>query len=439
MIVWFSTIGLLGAIEVVRSPAIVRALDPRYGIDLILADPGQGVVLAVTGAEALYADMGHFGPAPIRRAWLRFVFPALLLNYFGQGALLLGHPGAIENTFFRLAPDWVVYPPVGLASTATVIASQAVISGAFTLTRQAVQLGYLPRMQVRHTSEETVGQVYVPGMSMMLLVGVVITALGFRSSNALGGAYGIAVTGTMTVDTILAFTFFWLGARWRLWQLIPVFAVFVTVDLSFFGANLLKFAEGGWFPLAIGACIYTVIMTWLWGRARAAAQRASGALPLATLVETLSPDRPVRVPGTAIYMTARVESVPGTAAQYEAQQGPARAKRPDERAHRGCAQSAGDGGAGNPSFWAEFSHRHDPLRLSRGARHPPRLGAVPCRRDALRPDGYLVLCPAREDHRPTSIRHHLALQETLYTSVEYGPRRDRVFQDPGQPDRRVRW
>jgi len=268
------------------------------------------VVLAVTGAEALYADMGHFGPAPIRRAWLRFVFPALLLNYFGQGALLLGNPTAIENPFFRLAPDWAVYPLVGLASTAAVIASQAVISGAFSLTRQAVQLGYLPRMQVRHTSEETVSQVYVPGMNMILLVGVVITVLGFRSADALGGAYGIAVTGTMTVDTILAFTFFRLGAGWPLWQLIPVFALFLTVDLSFFGANLLKFAEGGWFPLAIGAGIYTVMMTWLWGRSRAAAQRASGALPLPTLVETLRPDRPVRVPGTAIYMTARVENVP---------------------------------------------------------------------------------------------------------------------------------
>ena len=316
IIVWFSTIGLLGAVEVVRFPAIVRALDPRYAIDLILADPGQGfvllgsVVLAVTGAEALYADMGHFGPAPIRRAWLRFVFPALLLNYFGQGALLLGNPTAIENPFFRLAPDWAVYPLVGLASTAAVIASQAVISGAFSLTRQAVQLGYLPRMQVRHTSEETVSQVYVPGMNMILLVGVVITVLGFRSADALGGAYGIAVTGTMTVDTILAFTFFRLGAGWPLWQLIPVFALFLTVDLSFFGANLLKFAEGGWFPLAIGAGIYTVMMTWLWGRSRAAAQRASGALPLPTLVETLRPDRPVRVPGTAIYMTARVENVP---------------------------------------------------------------------------------------------------------------------------------
>ncbi len=186
------------------------------------------VVLAVTGAEALYADMGHFGPAPIRRAWLRFVFPALLLNYFGQGALLLANPAAVENPFFRLAADWAVYPLVGLASTATVIASQAVISGAFSLTRQAVQLGYLPRMQVRHTSEQAIGQVYVPGMNGLLLVAVVITVLGFRSSDALGGAYGIAVTGTMTVDHDSRLHLFPPGRRLALMAAGPtVRAVFV--------------------------------------------------------------------------------------------------------------------------------------------------------------------------------------------------------------------
>ncbi|HEY7087892.1 MAG TPA: KUP/HAK/KT family potassium transporter, partial [Tepidisphaeraceae bacterium] len=296
--------------------AILKALDPHYAINLIVVDP-QGtfwllgsVVLAVTGAEALYADMGHFGPAPIRRAWLRFVFPALLLNYFGQGALLLANPAAVENPFFRLAPDWAVYPLVGLASTATVIASQAVISGAFSLTRQAVQLGYLPRMQVRHTSEQAIGQVFVPGMNLMLMAAVVVTVLGFRSSDALGGAYGIAVTGTMTVDTVLAFTYFRLVAGWRLWQLVPLFALFLFVDLSFLAANVLKIHEGGWFPLVIGCAIYIVMMTWLWGRARLAARRATGGLPLATLVENLSPDRPARVPGTAIFMTRQIEDVP---------------------------------------------------------------------------------------------------------------------------------
>jgi len=316
IILWFGTIGLLGLFEIARNPAILKAIDPLYAINLIALDPEEAflllgsVVLAVTGAEALYADMGHFGPTPIRRAWLRFVFPALLLNYFGQGALVLANPAAVENPFFLLAPDWAVYPLVGLASAATVIASQAVISGAFSLTRQAVQLGYLPRMLVRHTSEQAIGQVYVPGLNALLLVAVVMTVLGFRSSNALGGAYGIAVTGTMTVDTVLAFTYFFLASRWRLWQLVPLFALFLFVDLSFFAANLLKIEEGGWFPLVIGGGMYVVMATWVWGRARIAAQRASAGLPLQTLIETLNPARPVRVPGTAIYMTARVENVP---------------------------------------------------------------------------------------------------------------------------------
>jgi KUP system potassium uptake protein len=316
MILWFGVIGILGGLEIARRPSILLAVDPRYAIDLMLNHPWHGfillgsVVLAVTGAEALYADMGHFGRLPIRRAWLRFVFPALLLNYFGQGALLLAKPGSIENPFFLLAPGWALYPLVALASTATVIASQAVISGAFSITRQAVQLGYLPRMLVRHTSEQEIGQVYVPAINGILLVAEVGTVLGFRSSSALGGAYGIAVTGTMTVTTVLAFVYFHWGAGWRLWRLIPLFILFLVVDLSFFGANLLKIIEGGWFPLAIAATIYAVMMTWMWGRERLAVQRASGALPLVTLLDNLRPDHPARVPGTAVYMTARVDNVP---------------------------------------------------------------------------------------------------------------------------------
>jgi KUP system potassium uptake protein len=267
-------------------------------------------VLAVTGAEALYADMGHFGPTPIRRAWLRFVFPALLLNYFGQGAMLLARPETMENPFFKLAPDWAIYPLVALASAATVIASQAVISGAFSLTRQAVQLGYLPRMHVRHTSEQAIGQVYLPGLNTMLLVAVVLTVIGFRSSDALGGAYGIAVTGTMTVDSILAFVYLRMGLRWPLWLLVPLFTLFLAIDLLFLGANLLKVHDGGWFPLLIGAAMYTVMMTWMWGRSRLTAQRALDALPLSTLIETLRPDHPARVPGTGIYMTSRIDNVP---------------------------------------------------------------------------------------------------------------------------------
>ena len=316
MVVWFTTIGVLGLLEVLRNPVIFKALNPLYGLDLIIANPALGfvllgaVVLAVTGAEALYADMGHFGRTPIRRAWLRFVFPCLLLNYFGQGALLLAHPETMQNPFYLLVPEWAALPMVLLASAATVIASQAVISGAFSLSRQAIQLGYLPRMQVRHTSEREMGQVYVPAINYILLVAVVITVLLFRTSNALGSAYGIAVTGTMTVDTTLAFIYLLRGARWPIWWLAPIFAVFATVDLAFLSANLLKLSEGGWFPVLIGGVGITITTTWMWGRARLAQNRVSGALPLTIFLEELSPASPKRVSGTGVYMSAQIENVP---------------------------------------------------------------------------------------------------------------------------------
>jgi KUP system potassium uptake protein len=316
IVVWFLTLGLLGLAEIARHPAILMAVNPLYGIELLVADPVTGfvllgaVVLAVTGAEALYADMGHFGRMPIRRAWLWFVFPALLLNYFGQGALLLGNPEAVQNPFYRLAPDWAVYPLVILASAATVIASQAVISGAFSLTRQAVQLGYLPRMQVRHTSEREIGQVFVPEVNAILLVAVVATVVVFRSSDALGSAYGIAVTGTMLVDTILGFTYLAASGRWPLWAVIPLFLLFAVVDLAFFGANVLKIADGGWFPLAIAGLVFAVMGTWWRGRRLLAEQRTQDALPLGPFVEALNPQRPVRVPGTAIFMTRDMSQVP---------------------------------------------------------------------------------------------------------------------------------
>ena len=316
IIVWFAVIAGLGTMEIALNPAIIWALNPLYGIDLIRQDPKSGfvllgsVVLAVTGAEALYADMGHFGRGPIRKAWLRLVFPALLLNYFGQGALLLANPEAIQNPFYRLAPEWAVLPLVVLASVATVIASQAVISGAFSLTQQAVQLGYLPRMQVRHTSAQERGQVYVPAINNILLVAVLATVLGFRSSDALGAAYGIAVTGTMTVTTVLAFIHLRYGAHWPLWKLLPLFGLFFIVDLSFFSANLLKIHEGGWYPLAIGTVLYVMMTVWIWGRGKLGRQRASAGMPLAMLVSSLKPDRPARVPGTAIYMSSQVDNVP---------------------------------------------------------------------------------------------------------------------------------
>src|SRR6266849_4915878 len=249
MAVWFIVIGLLGAVEIVKQPEILWALNPYYGIKLLTSDPARGfillgaVVLAVTGAEALYADMGHFGRTPIRVAWFRLVFPALLLNYFGQGGLLLSTAGALENPFYRLAPDWALYPMVVLASAATVIASQAVISGAFSMTLQAVQLGYLPRLFIRHTSEEAFGQIYVPKINLFLLLAVLALVLGFKTSDNLGAAYGIAVTGTMTIDGVLALVYMVGVVGWSPWLSAMLFGFFLTVDLAFFGANLLKIEQ----------------------------------------------------------------------------------------------------------------------------------------------------------------------------------------------------
>ncbi|MGH7124255.1 MAG: potassium transporter Kup, partial [Stellaceae bacterium] len=264
-VVWFAVLAVLGGIEIWQQPAILQALNPLWGLRLLASAPIKGfvllgaVVLAVTGAEALYADMGHFGAHAIRVAWLRLVFPALVVNYFGQGALLLRSPGALENPFYKLVPSWGLYPMVVLATAATVIASQAVISGAFSMTQQAIQLGYLPRMQVRHTSEQERGQIYVPTMNVFLLVAVTALVLGFKSSDNLGTAYGIAVTGTMTLTTVLAFSYMAGVRHWNLLLAIALFSMFLVIDLAFFGANLLKIEEGGWFPLTVATLVYMVM------------------------------------------------------------------------------------------------------------------------------------------------------------------------------------
>src|SRR6202167_6303414 len=316
MVVWFLVIGLLGVLEILRNPAILLALDPFYGVRLLLGHPFQGfillgaVVLAVTGVEALYADMGHFGRGPIQIDWLAFVFPALMLNYLGQGALLLASPEALENPFYLLAPGWALYPMVVLAGCATVIASQAVISGAFSMTRQAVQLGYLPRLQIRHTSEDEIGQIYVPRVNLALLVAVIMLVLGFRSSDNLGSAYGIAVTGTMSLTTVLAFVYTVGVLKWNPVGAALLFGFFLFVDLLFFSANLLKFVEGGWFPLAVAAFIFIVMATWMKGRDLLAARRAEAAMPLDIFLKSIRPDHPQRVPGTAIFMTANTDLVP---------------------------------------------------------------------------------------------------------------------------------
>ncbi len=317
MALWFVVIAGLGVIEIFHQPHVLLALNPVYGIRLLLADPLRGfvllgaVVLAVTGAEALYADMGHFGRLPIRRAWFYLVFPALVVNYFGQGALLLRMPEALDNPFYRLVPAWGLYPLVVLASAATIIASQAVISGAFSMTRQAVALGYLPRLQVRHTSEEEKGQIFVPKVNQFLLVAVMALVLGFKSSDNLGTAYGIAVTGTMSLDALLAFVYMYGVLRWNPLFCVLLFGFFLTVDLSLFGANLIKIHEGGWFPVVVATLSFAVMSTWMRGRALVIAERQRGALPLETFLATVRPDRPPRVPGTAVFMTGNADQVPG--------------------------------------------------------------------------------------------------------------------------------
>ena len=315
MLVWFAVLALLGIRGIVQQPRILLALDPLYGLAILLDGSWRGFVmlgavfLAVTGTEALYADMGHFGRTALRTAWLRLVFPALLLNYFGQGAVLLGNPQAIENPFYRLAPEWGLYPLAVLAATAAIIASQAVISGAFSITRQAVQLGYLPRLEVHHTSEQEIGQVYVPRINTFLLVAVIILVLGFRSSDNLGAAYGIAVSGMMAITTGLAFLYM-RSQGWSLALAVPVFAVFGLVDLTFLGANLLKIVEGGWFPIVVAALVFALMATWWRGRRLLAEKRARDAMPLDDFIAALKPDHPTRIPGTAVFMTRDLEHVP---------------------------------------------------------------------------------------------------------------------------------
>jgi KUP system potassium uptake protein len=318
MIVWFAVIAIAGLGQVAGDPAILGALSPTYGVEFFSAHPGiafislGSIVLTITGAEALYADMGHFGRRPISRAWFFVVFPALTLNYMGQGSLIVGDPATISNPFFLLMPDWSRMPMVGLATVATVIASQAVISGAFSVTRQAVRLNFLPRLSIRHTSAEEIGQVYAPAVNWALLAAVVALVIGFGSSTNLAAAYGVAVTGTITVDTLLFLVV--VRSLWRrpTWLAALGAAVFLTIDLAFLGANVNKIEHGGWFPLSIGALVFIVLSTWKRGSEILTAARIAEEGPLQAFVEELRAlDPPVaRVPGTAVYLNARRETTP---------------------------------------------------------------------------------------------------------------------------------
>lgn len=316
MVVWFSVLAVLGINSIVQTPEILQAANPAYAFQLFashkwLAFIALGaVVLAVTGGEALYADMGHFGRRPIQIAWFGFVLPGLLLNYFGQGALLLREPEAINNPFYHLAPEWSLYPMIALATLATVIASQAVITGAFSVTRQAMQLGYVPRMQVQHTSEQEKGQIYLPAINWALLASVVILVLGFRSSGNMAAAYGIAVTGDMVITSILATFVFSRALGWGWTKAIALFSVFLVVDLAFFGANLLKIADGGWFPLLAGFVIFVLMTTWKRGRQLLYKRMEGDALALEPFIESLGYGELTRVPGTAVFMTPNPKGVP---------------------------------------------------------------------------------------------------------------------------------
>jgi KUP system potassium uptake protein len=316
MVLWFVTIAILGISWIVREPTIIGAIDPRHGFTYFRQHglPGVAVLgavfLAVTGGEALYADMGHFGKTPIRIAWFALVLPALVLNYLGQGALLLTDAAAARQPFFLLAPEWALFPLVAIATAAAIIASQALISGAFSLTQQAIQLGYAPRLNIEHTSSHEIGQVYVPQVNFALMVSTVLIVVGIGSSRALAAAYGIAVTMTMVITAVLLHVIAIERWRWPPALALTITSAFLAIDLTFFGANLLKLFQGGWLPIMIGASIFTGMTTWKTGRRLMAERLVARAIPIDHFLTAITAAPPIRVPGTAVFMTAQPRGIP---------------------------------------------------------------------------------------------------------------------------------
>ncbi|ATE76080.1 KUP system potassium uptake protein [Pseudomonas frederiksbergensis] len=316
MVTWFLVLGALGVYGINQHPEVLQAINPVWGVRFFMDHPGMGitilgaVVLALTGAEALYADMGHFGRKPIARAWFILVLPALVLNYFGQGALLLGDPEAARNPFYLLAPSWALIPLVALSTMATVIASQAVISGAFSLTRQAIQLGYIPRMRIQHTSSAEQGQIYIGAVNWALMVGVILLVLGFESSGALASAYGVAVTGTMLMTTILVSAVMLLLWKWPPVLAVPVLLGFLLVDGLYFAANVPKIVQGGAFPVIAGIALFVLMTTWKRGKQLLVDRLDEGGLPLPIFISSIRVQPPHRVQGTAVFLTARPDAVP---------------------------------------------------------------------------------------------------------------------------------
>jgi KUP system potassium uptake protein len=315
-LVWMLSIALLGVAQIVHHPEILAALSPHYALGFLWTQPGTSfiilgaVVLCVTGAEALYADLGHFGKRPIRIAWFTVVMPALVLNYFGQGALLLAEPEAVKNPFFMMAPDWALLPLVGLATLATVIASQALITGAFSVTKQVIQLGYLPRLNILHTSVHDKGQIYIPFVNWGLFVAIVLAVGMFRSSSNLAAAYGIAVTLDMLITTVLTFFVLRYGWRYPLVLCVASTGCFFVIDLAFFSSNLLKLFQGGWFPLLIGGAVFTLMMTWKRGRQLLNDKLLSDAIDLRSFLDAVFVSPPTRVEGTAVFLSAEQGVVP---------------------------------------------------------------------------------------------------------------------------------
>lgn len=314
--VWFLVLAIMGISQILQHPDVLRALWPGYGFDFFARNSWRGVLvlgsvfLVVTGGEALYADMGHFGKLPIRLTWFFFVLPALVLNYFGQGALIIARPEALEHPFFRMAPDWALYPLVGLTTAATVIASQAVISGAFSLTRQAVQLGYLPRLGIQQTSNKEFGQIYIPGVNWALMVACIGLVLGFRSSSNLASAYGVAVTTDMVFTTILFAVVAKIRWKWSVAAVAALAGFFLVVDLGFWGANLPKIPHGGWFPLVVAALVFTLMTTWKKGRAIVRERVSSSVLPTDLFIQDVANNPPHRVRGTAVFMNGNRGGTP---------------------------------------------------------------------------------------------------------------------------------
>lgn len=316
MIVWFITIAALGIGAIIKNPEVLHAVYPTYAINFFINNGFHGfiilgsVFLVVTGGEALYADMGHFGPKPIRFAWFTIVLPCLLLNYFGQGAMMLQNPEAAQNPFYFLAPEWALYPLVAISTMATVIASQALISGAFSITQQALQLGYLPRVRIIHTSQEERGQIYIPQLNWLLFIGTIWLVFSFKTSGNLAAAYGIAVTSTMVITTILTFVAMTKLWKWSLPLAIIISVFFITIDLAFWGANLLKILHGGWVPLVIGSGIFLIMTTWNWGRRLLLRKIEEETQPIENFIDEVMSVRLVSTPGTAIYMSSNPKGTP---------------------------------------------------------------------------------------------------------------------------------